>query len=219
MQQLDTPDPSCFGCHWMCPCSSCHSHLKRDEWRQCLCVFTELIPSPPPLPSHAPLLSPPGLAGLWHPDRGSAWKQTAAAAPVTGSDRCAARCRVARRLEYRCMADRYHNHTSPLLSLTYWIKHLPSCSWISLTLPKIWRERDFLKCLWNEWSNMREVHDDTQQMRSTKLFLSQASPNRPASYLTVLCPRMLQLWSNYLEMGFIKKQLTVSWYINFTWIK
>ncbi len=76
-------------------------------------------------------LSPPGLAGLWHPDRGSAWKQTAAAAPVTDPDRCAARCRVARRLEYRCMADRYHNHTSPLLSLTYWIKHLPSCSWIA----------------------------------------------------------------------------------------
>lgn len=68
---------------------------------------------------------------LWHPHRGSAWKQTAAAAPVSGPDRCAARCRVARRLEYRCMADRYHNHTSPLLSLTYWIKHLPSCSRIA----------------------------------------------------------------------------------------
>lgn len=51
-------------------------------------------------------------------------------------DRCAARCRVARRLECRCMADRYHNHTSPLLSLTYWIKHLPSCSLILPSSPK-----------------------------------------------------------------------------------
>lgn len=77
---------------------------------------------------------------LWHPDRGSAWKQTAAVAPVTGPDRCAAGCRVAWR--YRWMADRYHNHTSPLLSLTYWIKHLPSCSWIANPPPpkkKIWR--------------------------------------------------------------------------------
>lgn len=92
--------------------------------------------------------------GSWHPDRGSAWKQTAAAAPVTGSDRCAARYRVARWLECRCMADRYHNHTSPLLSLTYWIKHLPSCSWIPH--PKIRRGRGFLKGLWDEWSKMRK---------------------------------------------------------------
>lgn len=108
-------------------------------------------------------------------------------------DRCAARCRVARRLECRCMADRYHNHTSPLLSLTYWIKHLPSCSWIAHPplLPKIWRERSFLKCLWDEWSNTRKEPDDTQQMRSPKLFLSQASPNRP-TWLTVLCPGTLQ---------------------------
>ncbi len=103
-------------------------HAWRERSEGSVCVFS--------LSWHSLLLfllnlSPPGLAGLWHPDRGSAWKQTAAAALVTDPDRCAARCRVARRLEYRCMADRYHNHTSPLLSLTYWIKHLPSCSRIA----------------------------------------------------------------------------------------
>lgn len=109
----------------MCSCSFCHSHLKWAEWSWCLCVYRDDTLSPP-----HPLSVSLHLAWrLWHPDRGSAWKQTAAPAPVTGPDRCAAGCRVAWR--YRWMADRYHNHTSPLLSLTYWIKHLPSCSWIA----------------------------------------------------------------------------------------
>lgn len=143
------------------------SFTLKERWVEVVFVF--------PLSQHH-------LAGrLWHPDRGSAWKQTAAAAPVTGSDRCAAGCRVAWR--YRCMADRYHNHTSPLLSLTYWIKHLPSCSWIA-HCPKS-GGKDFSKRLWDEWSNTRKAHDDTQQKSSPKLFLSQgSSPNKPTSYLT-----------------------------------
>ena len=55
----DTPDP-CFACHWLCPCSYCHSHLKRDEWWRCLCVFTELTPSPPPPPPLPPPSTWPG---------------------------------------------------------------------------------------------------------------------------------------------------------------
>lgn len=149
---------------------------------------------------HHPLLSLLSLHvgwRLWHPDRACAWKQTAAAAPVTGPDRCAAGCRVAWR--YRWMADRYHNHTSPLLSLTYWIKHLPSCS------PPSKSAGDFSKCLWDEWGNMREVYDDTQQTRSPKLFLSQASSlNRPTSYLTAFCPMILQQIYNYYWLGKLK---------------
>lgn len=123
-QQRDTPDPRCFGCTY------CHSSLKR--WVKAVFMYLRSWYSPShslPIPLH--------LAWrLWHPDRGSAWKQTAAAAPVTGAR--SMRCRVSRSsdgclsmLGHRCLADRYHNHTSPLLSLTYWIKHLPSCSRIA----------------------------------------------------------------------------------------
>lgn len=66
------------------------------------------------------LLSLDGWVGGWGaltPSHGSAWKQTAA--PVTRTDQCDARCRVARRLEYRCVADHYHNHTSPLTLIIY----------------------------------------------------------------------------------------------------
>lgn len=108
----------------MCPCSSCHSHLKRDEWRRCLCVYgADTLFSSSSLSLHlaGPALTlGPRLCLKTNCGGGSGYR----------NDRCAAGCRVARRLEYRCMADRYHNHTSPLLSLTYWIKHLPSCSWI-----------------------------------------------------------------------------------------
>lgn len=67
----------------------------------------------------------PGLtAAIRSPD----WKQTErGATSVTGSDRCSAWCRVSPSLGCPSVADRYHNHTSPLLSPAYWIKHPPSC--------------------------------------------------------------------------------------------
>lgn len=79
-------------------------------------------------PRSVSVLFPPGpglKGGPRTPSHGSAWKQTAA--PVTGPDRCTARCRVAGSLKYPCTADCYHNHTPPPLSLPSWIKHLPSC--------------------------------------------------------------------------------------------
>lgn len=90
-------------------------------------------------------LPPPILEGLLTPGLRLCLETNCSGGSGYRADRCAARYRVARWLECRCMADRYHNHTSPLLSLTYWIKHLPSCSWIAH--PKIRREeaswRDF----------------------------------------------------------------------------
>lgn len=97
---------------------------------------------------------------------------------LPGTDRCSAGCRVARRVGYRCMTDRYHNHTSPLLSLTYWIKHLPSCSRIAL--PRLLKSGGR-----GSSSSVSEVTREKLTMipstrRSPKLFLSQASPNRVA---------------------------------------
>lgn len=131
-----------------------YCHLKRDE---CLCLR-----SWHPLFLHL-------LLHLWHPVTARASR-----------GRCPAGCRVARRLEYRCMADRYHNHTSPLLSLTSWIKHLPSCPWI--THPPTPQKRNLAGGRLLEVSlrsNVRAPRDDTQHLRSPKLFLSQASPNIP----------------------------------------
>lgn len=66
-------------------------------------------------PPHPPL-SPPGLAGALTPGPRLCLETNCGGC---SGYRCPidalARCRVARRLECRCMADRYHNHTSPPL--------------------------------------------------------------------------------------------------------
>lgn len=141
-------------------------------------VFTELTP---PLPPPWPVGPDTRAVALLE---NKLWRRLQLQEP----DRCTAGCHVARRDEYRCMADRYHNHTSPPLSLTYWIKHLPSCLWNAHPPPKIRREGGFFKCLWDKWGNLRKVNNDTQQIRSPKLFLSPASPNRPDQLLTGFVP-------------------------------
>lgn len=146
-------------------------------WMNTVFVFTELTPPSPPGPSTWPVGPDTQTMALLE---NKLWRLLRLQEP----DRCTAGCRVARRDEYRCIADRYHNHTSPLLSLTYWIKHLPSCLWITHH-PKIWRDDGFFfECLWDEWGNLRKVDNDTQQIRSPKLFLSPASPNRPDQLLS-----------------------------------
>lgn len=146
-----------------------------------VCVFSCLLIDP----------LGPAWRGLWHPGLAApAWKQTAAAAPVTGPDRCRARwCRVARRMGCPRVADRYHNHTSPLWSLTYWIKHRPSCPGIathSTSAPEFWRENE---ASWEERSKTRKGRSDGQQRSSQKLFLSRAPGQRGTGGL---CPRMPQ---------------------------
>lgn len=100
-------------------------HL-RDEWRQCLCIYG----------ADTLLLIPSLFLSTWpggYDTRIVALLENKLRRRLRlpEPDRCAAGCRVPRMVAYRCLADRYHNHTSPLLSLTYWIKHLPSCSRIA----------------------------------------------------------------------------------------
>lgn len=189
----ESPDPSCFGWHWTCHRSYCRSHFKTDVWRQCLC-----------LQNWHPLLQPLFSLNLAWPGPDTRTVALLDNKPRGGGggsgylapDRCAAGCRVARRVEYRRMTDRYHNHTSPPL-IAYLLNKTSAFLLVDRSQPpKIWREWDFLKCLWDEWSNMRK--DTQHEMIPNKwgpqsCFLSKASPNRPTSYLTALNPWMLQL--------------------------
>lgn len=99
------------------------------------------------------------------------WKQTErGATPVTGPDRCRTRYRVAPSLGCPSVADRYHNHTSTLLSPAYWIKHPPSCQARLIRTQILEGNRGFLR----SW----EVMGRTRKGRS--------NGDRPE----VLCPRM-----------------------------
>lgn len=171
----------------MCPSTYCHSSLK-SEWRQCLCIRGA---------KYLPFTSPHSLP-TWPGDSDTRIvalleNKLRRRLRLPRPDRSAAGCRVPRMVAYRCMTDRYHNHTSPLLSLTYWIKHLPSCSRIAHTTPNSGGKETSWSVFEMSVSNRRQMHDDTRQIRSLKLSLSQTSPNRLTGYLTGLCPRMLQL--------------------------
>lgn len=136
-------------------------HSGNEPSGENVCVFSFL-----------PLSAGPGPARL-DGQRTAApdWKQTErGATPVTGPDRCRARYRVAPSLGCPSVADRYHNHTSTLLSPAYWIKHPPSCPARLIRTQILEGNRGFLR----SW----EVMGRTRKGRS--------NGDRPE----VLCPRM-----------------------------
>lgn len=90
------------------------------QFKRGLCIMTVLSPFGCPVRT-------------WSRGCGAAWKQTAAsrvtARAIDGwcerAPRAGRQYRVARagETEYRRVTDRYHNHTSPLIASTCWIKH------------------------------------------------------------------------------------------------
>lgn len=166
-------------------------HL-RDEWRQCLCIYG----------ADTLLLIPSLFLSTW-----PGGYDTRIAALLENKlrrrlrlpepDRCAAGCRVPRMVAYRCLAiDAWP--IAIIITLPPLIAYLLNKTSAFLltdrsSSPKSGGKETSWSVFDTSVSNLRQMHDDTRQIRSLKLSLSEASPNRPTGYVTGLCPTMLQL--------------------------
>lgn len=112
-----SPDPFCF--QWGPGSTPCHPQWKWDERRECLCVFFPHVSFGRARPSLTPSVPRPMIRNKLSTGplqlRGQIDAVPSAQYHVPPSFGCPS------------VADRYHNHTSPLLSPAYWIKHPPSC--------------------------------------------------------------------------------------------